>query len=84
MLGLVYFAWVRERMECDGETVTPPAGIATIGDLVDWLHARDARGRAAFADRDRIRSARDGQMATPDTPIAGAREIALFPPVTGG
>ncbi len=81
---LAYFAWVRERMGCEGESVDVPDSVASVGDLIIWLAARDAQGAAAFGDSSRIRAARDGEMAMPDTAIAGAKEIALFPPVTGG
>ncbi len=81
---LAYFAWVRERMGCDGESVDMPDNVVSVGDLIGWLAARDTYGAAAFGDPNRIRAARDGEMASPDTAIAGAKEIALFPPVTGG
>ena len=83
-LELAYFAWVRERMGVAGETVELPPGIADVGALLGWLVARDERGAAAFAEPHRIRAAIDGVMMGPDAPLAGAREMALFPPVTGG
>ena len=79
-----YFAWVRERMGCSGETLDLPASVSTIGMLIDWLAARDAAGALAFAEPGRIRAAVDGQMCGPATVIDGARDVALFPPVTGG
>lgn len=81
---LVYFAWVRERIGTGEEQVTPPAGTDTIAGLIDWLAGRSAGHAAAFADRARLRAARDQDFVPLDTPIAGAREIAIFPPVTGG
>lgn len=83
-LSISYFAWVRERMGVDGEDAEVPDDARTIIDVVRWLAARDARGAAAFADEQRIRAAIDNAMAPLDTAIAGARELALFPPVTGG
>ncbi len=83
-LDIAYFAWVRERMGIAVETVEIPASVTDIGALVAWLAARDARGQAAFAEPQRIRAAVDGVMMGPDAPIVGAREVALFPPVTGG
>ncbi|WP_257549700.1 MoaD/ThiS family protein [Sphingopyxis sp. DBS4] len=83
-LTVSYFAWVRERMGVFEEVVEPPFGVATIADLVGWLAARDARGALAFAEPARIRAALDGTMALPDAAIGCAREVALFPPVTGG
>lgn len=83
-LNLTYFAWVRERMGIADETVDLPASVTDVGALVRWLAARDARGQIAFAEPHRIRAAVDGVMMGPDAPLSGAKEIALFPPVTGG
>jgi sulfur-carrier protein len=84
LLGIDYFAWVRERMGCDSEAVDVPDDVATVAALIDWLAARDASGAAAFAERHRIRAACDDVMASPDTALAGVSRVALFPPVTGG
>lgn len=83
-LRIAYFAWVRERMGVAEELAEVPQDIATVAALVAWLAARDERGGHAFADRVRIRAAIDGAMVGDDAPIAGAGEVALFPPVTGG
>lgn len=83
-LEIAYFAWVRERMGVAGETIDLPASVADVGALVGWLAARDACGALAFAEPHRIRAAIDGVMMGPDAPLVGAREVALFPPVTGG
>ena len=83
-LDIAYFAWVRERMGMAAETIELPSGIATVGDLVGWLAARNERGARAFAEPARIRAAIDGDMVAPTALIAHAREVALFPPVTGG
>ena len=81
---LLYFAWVREAIGIAGERVDPPAAVVTVADLVDWLSARGEGHATAFADRQRLRAAVDQAFVPLDTPIAGAREVALFPPVTGG
>lgn len=83
-LTIAYFAWVRERMGIAEETVAVPADVADVAALVAWLAARDERGAFAFAEPGRIRAAVDGVMAPPDAALAGAGEVALFPPVTGG
>ena len=84
-LMLAYFAGVREGMGVDGETLSAlPDGVVTIADLVGWLAQRDARGAALFGNPRLIRAARDDVMASLDTAIGAAREVALFPPVTGG
>ncbi|MGV3731240.1 MAG: MoaD/ThiS family protein [Sphingopyxis sp.] len=83
-LDLSYFAWVRERMGVGGETIELPPAVTDIATLLGWLAARDERGAAAFAEPHRIRAAIDGVMMGPDAPLARARDVALFPPVTGG
>lgn len=83
-LSISYFAWVRERMGMAEEVVDLPADITDLTALLAWLAARDARGASAFAEPERIRAAIDGVMAGAGAPLGEAREIALFPPVTGG
>jgi len=83
-IQMLYFAWVREAIGADAETVAPPAEVETIADLVAWLAGRSPGHAAAFAEPDRLRAAIDQDFAGFDAMIAGAREIALFPPVTGG
>lgn len=84
MTRVLYFAWVREAVGVDSETLALPADVASVAALLDWLAGRSPGHAAALADRSRIRVAVDQQFASPETPIAGAREIAIFPPVTGG
>jgi molybdopterin synthase sulfur carrier subunit len=81
---LVYFAWVRERIGHAQETVEIPPGTATIGDLVRWLKARGEGYAEAFANETVVRAAIDHVHVKPAAAIAGAREIAFFPPMTGG
>ncbi len=84
MVKIIYFAWVRERIGKAEETVELPAGIATISDLVGWLRARGPEYAYAFAKPEVVRAAIDQTHVKPAASIAGAREIAFFPPVTGG
>ena len=81
---MLYFAWVREAIGVGEERVDPPAEATTVGALVDWLAATSNRHATAFADRSRLRAAVDQDFVAFDASIAGAREIAIFPPVTGG
>lgn len=81
---IVYFAWVRERIGKTEETLDPPADIATVADLAGWLAARGEEYAYAFENPQIVRAAIDHEHVKPDTPIAGAREIAFFPPMTGG
>ena len=83
-LELLYFAWVRERIGRDGETIEPPPEVADVAGLVRWLAARGGGYAEALGEPERLRCAVDQRFAPLDTPIAGAREVALFPPVTGG
>ena len=83
-MKIVYFAWVRERVGKTDEELTLPAGIATVGDLAAWLAGRDEGYAQAFANPNVVRAALDRKHVKPDTPLAGAREIAFFPPMTGG
>jgi molybdopterin synthase sulfur carrier subunit len=83
-MQLLYFAWVRERVGMGAEQVAPPSEVVTVADLVTWLSTRSEGHAAAFADPSRLRAAVDQAFVPLDTPIAGAREVAIFPPVTGG
>jgi molybdopterin synthase sulfur carrier subunit len=81
---LVYFAWVRERVGRAQEDAELPPQLATIADLVGWLKGRGEGYAEAFANERVVRAAIDHVHAKPGTALAGAREIAFFPPMTGG
>lgn len=81
---VVYFAWVRERVGLPEETLDIPADLATVAELVRWLKARGERYEAAFADEAVVRAALDHVHAKPQAALGNAREIAFFPPMTGG
>lgn len=83
-IEMLYFAWVRERMGVAQERIDPPAEVTDVAGLIDWLAARDDTSGEALADRARLRAAVDQAFVGPEASIVGAREIALFPPVTGG
>jgi molybdopterin synthase sulfur carrier subunit len=83
-MRLVYFAWVRERVGKTDEAVDLPEGIATVADLVGWLKTRGEEYEYAFENESIVRAAIDHVHVKPDASIAGAREIAFFPPMTGG
>jgi sulfur-carrier protein len=84
MIKLVYFAWVRERVGKPEEILSPPADVSTIADLIDWLKTRGEEYDYAFENGPLIRAAIDKAHVKHDALIAGAREIAFFPPMTGG
>ncbi|HEY0567549.1 MAG TPA: molybdopterin converting factor subunit 1 [Xanthobacteraceae bacterium] len=83
-MKLVYFAWVRERVGKAEEEVSLPASVSTVGELMRWLAGRGEEYAHAFENPKVIRAALDRNHVRPETPIAGAREIAFFPPMTGG
>lgn len=81
-MNVMYFAWVRERIGLPMEEVQTTA--ATVADLVAELSAREDRYAMAFADLSALRVAVDQELADFDAPLAGVREVAFFPPMTGG
>ena len=82
MLDVLYFAWVRERIGLPREKIATNA--ATVADLVAELRAREDRYDLAFSDVTALRVALDQEMADFNAPLAGVREVAFFPPMTGG
>jgi len=82
MIDILYFAWVRERIGIPKEKLDTQA--ATVADLVEELKAREPRYEAAFGDVSALRVALDQELANFDAPLAGVREVAFFPPMTGG
>jgi molybdopterin synthase sulfur carrier subunit len=83
-IDILYFAWVREAIGFGGETVDPPEGLARVVDLIEWLEGRSEGHARAFADRAKLRAAVDQVFVPLDAPLGRPREVAIFPPVTGG
>ena len=81
---LVYFAWVRERIGRPDEEIALPEGVRTPAELMDHLSRTDETYASAFAEPAAVRVALDKHVAEHDAPLGGAREIAFFPPMTGG
>ncbi|WP_323022016.1 molybdopterin converting factor subunit 1 [Pararhodobacter sp.] len=79
---ILYFAWLRERIGLPRETLETEA--ATVTQLVEELRSREERYALAFADLKAVRVALDQELSDFDAPLAGVREIAFFPPMTGG
>jgi molybdopterin synthase sulfur carrier subunit len=82
MIDVLYFAWVRERIGIPREKVETAA--ATVADLIEELKTREDRYAAAFADTRALRVALDQELSDFSAPLAGVREVAFFPPMTGG
>jgi sulfur-carrier protein len=83
-MRVLYFAWVKDKVGVTEEEIQPPAGVVTVAELIDWLKARGPEFAEAFAKSEVIRAAIDRIHVRHDAKIVGAREIAFFPPVTGG
>ncbi len=83
-MRILYFAWVRERIGRSSDEIDVPAGVVTVADLIDYLISRGEDYAHAFENRTVIRAALDQVHVKPDAAIAGAEEIAFFPPMTGG
>ena len=83
-MKIKYFAWVREHVGVAEEEVSLPQSVATVRDLLDWLKARGDGYGEALRYPEAIRVAIDQEHAQHSEMIAGASEIALFPPMTGG
>ena len=82
MIDVLYFAWLRERIGVPKESVE--TGAETVADLVEELKARSEAHALAFSDVASVRAAVDQDLVDMSAPIAGAREVAFFPPMTGG
>lgn len=82
MMDVLYFAWVRERIGLPREKITTQA--ATVMELIVELRGREERYELAFDDLESLRVALDQELADFDAPLAGVREVAFFPPMTGG
>lgn len=83
-MKILYFAWVRQKTGIAEEDIQLPAEVTTVTDLIGWLRGRGPEFAHAFEDTRIIRAAVDQVHAQPETAIAGAREVAFFPPVSGG
>ncbi|MBN2631378.1 MAG: molybdopterin converting factor subunit 1 [Rhodobacteraceae bacterium] len=82
MIEVLYFAWVRERIGLPRERLDTQA--TTVAELVAELSAREERYALAFSDLSSLRVALDQELSSFDAPLAGVREVAFFPPMTGG
>ena len=83
-MKLVYFAWVRERVGRTEEMVDLPPDVSTVADLVRWLKNRGEEYAYAFENEGVVRAAVDHAHVRPEASLVGAREVAFFPPMTGG
>jgi len=83
-MKLLYFAWLKTKTGVAEEEVEPPAEVATVAELLDWLKGRGPGYAEALADLDAVRVAVNQDYARPSDAVGPDDEVALFPPVTGG
>ena len=83
-MKILYFAWLRERLNRGEEEVSPPAEVKTVADLIGWLRGRDEAADLAMQRPEIIKAAIDAKIVPHTASIAGAKVVALFPPMTGG
>jgi molybdopterin synthase sulfur carrier subunit len=83
-MKILYFAWMREKIGLGEEELTPPDFVQTVQQMADWLRGRSPGHAAAFAHAKLVRCAIDQEFVKTDAVLGAAREIAFFPPVTGG
>lgn len=83
-MKVLYFAWLRERLDRASDDIQPPPEVETLAELVAWLRRRDEVLDHAMANPALFKLARDAHIVPPETRLAGAREIAILPPMTGG
>ncbi|QQR39892.1 MoaD/ThiS family protein [Devosia rhizoryzae] len=83
-MKVLYFAWLRERLNRASDEVSPPEEVKTLADLVSWLRSRDEALDYAMADPSIFKLSRDARIVPWDTPLDGAQTVAILPPMTGG
>lgn len=83
-MKVLYFAWLRERLDRDSDEIDLPDNVTTVAELVDYLAERDEGFALAAENRTVIRAAVDEELVEHDASVRGARTVALFPPMTGG
>jgi molybdopterin synthase sulfur carrier subunit len=83
-MKILYFAWLRERLNRGEEDVSPPPEVVTVADLIAWLRARDPAADLAMQKPSLVKAALDTKIVPHDTPLGDVKVVALFPPMTGG
>lgn len=83
-MKILYFAWLRERLNLSEEEVSPPPEVVTVGDLIQWLRSRSEAAELAMEKPGLFRAAVDARIVDHDAAVTGATVVALFPPMTGG
>jgi len=81
---VLYFAWLRERLNLSEEEIAPPPEVVTVRDLIQWLRSRNEAAELAMEKPELVRAALDARIVDHDAALSGAAVVALFPPMTGG
>ena len=83
-MKVLYFAWLRERLNLSEEEIAPPPEVVTVRDLIQWLRSRNEAAELAMEKPELVRAALDARIVDHDAPLSGAAVVALFPPLPGG
>lgn len=83
-LNVVYFSWVKERIGREQDCIDCPENVETVGQILEYLQSKDAVYQDVFADLKKLRFALDQDFVGLEAPLGTAKELAIFPPVTGG
>ena len=84
-MKFLYFSWIRERLDMGEEELALPDNVSTVGELTGWLRTRGEEFEAVFSHENVVRVALDQEhVDDPDASLNGVKEIAFFPPMTGG
>lgn len=83
-MKILYFAWLRERLNRASDDVSPPAAVKTLSDLIAWLRSNDEALDLAMENPKQFKLSKNARIVPWDTPIAAGDTIAILPPMTGG
>ncbi len=83
-LSIMYFSWVKERIGRDQDMIDCPENAETVGQILEYLQSKDVVYQDVFADLKKLRFALDQDFVGLEAPLGSAKELAIFPPVTGG
>ena len=83
-MKILYFAWLRERLNRGSDEFDLPAEVKTVGGLLDWMASNDESAEHLFSERSLIRVAVNQKLVGHDASLGNSDTVALFPPMTGG
>ena len=83
-MKIIYFAWLKDSVGCAEEEITLPAGVSTVGLLIDWLATRGPRFEKAFEFIETSKVAINQTCVQNDEPVNDDDEVMFIPPIAGG